>query len=266
MSTKPVPNITSLDLLRSLYSELSAPFVPYFTTIIRIVWRDGSPDTEESVVHNGIIPASKLDRTNYRGAKSVTPVRDFVEETCGSLYAPVSALGYRSFDYGWALAFKLDCDLARKKTGDPMDGAAEYISDIAANDKILKRRNNLKEAKPGGRPAMTNTDDLEERYLNKMKNLTIEERKEIRAFLKKNQKELDASSDSFMHENYAPKTTMKDAVSISAGPPGVSDDAFLSWLLESADSSHRIKPKPALDENEYTFVSVNKKRKLISSE
>lgn len=251
MPSKPdvPPNISSLDLLKSLYSELAAPFIPYFVTILKISWRDGSPDTEEAITHGPDgVPESALDRSNYRGSKSITEDRSFVEETCGSLYAPVSALGYRSFDYSWALAFKIDCDLARKKTGSIEDAMAEYISDIAADDKIIKRRMVLREASAAGRPGKTNTQDLEERYLQKMTNLSPKERKEIEAFLKKNQKKLDASEDSFRHEEYKSRTEAY-SISISAGPDNLDQENFLSWLLEKSESDKkRMTRKPALDE------------------
>lgn len=247
---KALPPVSSMDLLRSLYQELAAPFVPYFTTILKIAWRDGSPDTEEAITHQDKqIPERALDKQNYSGASNVTPDRQFAEETCGSLYAPVSALGYRSFNYEWALLFKIDCDLARKKTGDIMDGASHYLSDIAAGDKIVQRRSVLNNYH-GGRFAKTNTEDLENRYLSKMKNLTKEERKEISAWLRKNKKKLNESQtgeNSFRHEDYEPKVS-KCSVSISSGPDDASDEAFLSWLLNATSGGSKSSKKPQLDE------------------
>lgn len=254
------PNITALDVLRALYQELSAPFVPYFITMLRIAWRDGSPDTEIAVTHDYEgVPKAALDKANYRGAKSVTEDRHFVEETCGSLYAPVSTLGYRSFDYSWALAFKIDCDLAREKTGDPLNGAAHYISDIAADDKILHRRSILVKGPPSkGRPSKTNTEDLEERYLKRMKNLTIAERKEITTFLERNRKKLDESNDLFRHEDFLVPTE-RQGISISAGPDDLDEENFLSWLLQQADSRTTTK-KLNLDEmDSLNYKVVNPK-------
>ena len=251
------PNITSLDLLKSLYQELSAPFQKYYKTILVISWRDGSPDTEEIVIHEEDgVPEKLLERSHYRGAKSVRIARTFVEETAGSLYVPVSALGYRSFDYSWALAFKCDADIARNKTGFPEDAMVHYISDVAADDKILKRRMSLKGLSKAGRPRRTNTEDLEDRYLNKMKNLSVEERKEISEFIKKNKKELNASS--FRHDEYQPKTE-KYSISISAGPDNLDEENFLSWLIEKMDNNRRIAKKPALDEFQHEASSKNYK-------
>lgn len=268
MPSKPdvAPNVTSLDLLRSLYQELSAPFIPYYKSIIRISWRDGSPDTEEVVTHGPEgVPEKFLNRSNYRGAKAVTVDRTFVEETCGSLYAPVSALGYRSFDYPWALAFKIDADIARMKTGDPVDGMAEYVSDVAADDKILKRRMILKKASNAGRPGKTNTQDLEERYLEKMKNISTEDRKEIAAFLKKNRRVLDSATDSFRHEDYKSRTDAY-SISLSAGPEDLDQENFLSWLLEQADGSRRVARKLALDEFEPNVVKRFSEKKKKNNE
>lgn len=251
-SKKPdvLPNITSLSLLKSLYQELSAPFQNYYKTILVVSWRDGSPDTEEIVIHgkDGVSP-KLLERSYYHGAKSVKIDRTFIEQTAGSLYVPVSALGYRSLDYPWALSFKIDCDIARAKTGSTEDAMVHYVGDVAADDKIIKRRIILKEKSLAGRPAKTNTQDLEERYLGRMKNLTVAERKEIKEFIKKNKKALNSSDDSFRHEGYEPKT-QKYSVSISAGPDDLDDENFLSWLLEQSEGNKRNKRKQDLDERD----------------
>jgi len=246
MSSKPAPNISSLDLLRSLYNELSANFEFHYKTIIRISWRDGSPDTEEFIIHRDPeIPESKLDRKNYRGCKNVVPLRTFQEFTSGSLYSPVSALGYRNFSYEWALAFVIDCNLARQKTGNIDDALVHYISDVAAGDAIRKRRIILEENSTKRRQSKPNSEDLDERYLQKMKNLSVEERKEIKDFIKKNKKKLD-SDDSFQHEEYRPKI-FRNSVSISAGPDDLDDENFLSWLVEKENNSRKTSKKPSLE-------------------
>lgn len=237
--SKVLPPISSVDILKSAYSELSASRQPYLKSVII---KDNTEDQIETYTdENHRIKKHKELRRSQK-------VRDFEEFTCGSLYAPVSTLGYKSFDYEWALCFKVDCDLAREKTGSIEDAMVHYISDLASNSKIIKRRSVLNSYR-GGRIRKTNSEDINERYLKRMKRLTPDEKKEIKEWLKKNKEILDASQDSFQHEDYK-SSVSAFSVSITAGPEESTDEEFLSWLVNSNAGSRRVIKKPQLDSDD----------------
>lgn len=231
---KTLPTFTSLDLLRALYTELSAQVRPYWKTIVRVTLKKGG-SYEESVVHTSA-NHNKLDRKGHRGARNVEAIRTFEETTSGSLYAPVSALGYRQMDYEWALNFKIDCDLARQKSGDIADGAAHYIADIAADTHIIKRRQALEEFKPRGRPpTKLNSKDMEERYSKLLKG---SDKEEALAWIAQNKDRLDDTENDFVCDT-RDDVALHFAVSISAGPEDETDEAFLDWLTKSGPTSNR---------------------------
>lgn len=237
---KGLPTITSLDMLKAFYSELSAARRAYYKTLVRVVLKSGG-SYEDAVVHTEE-RHTRLEKKGHKGAKSVDTIRAFIEFTAGTLYVPMSALGYKQMDYEWALNFKIDCDLARAKTGDISDGAVHYISDIAAGDHIIKRREVLSAMAPRGRPPKkSNYTDIKERYL-RLKNTSQEEKKEIEAWLEVNREALDDPQGSFHHEAYTDKVLARSA-SISSGDVDLDREAFLDWLMNRTMYGRKL-PKP----------------------
>lgn len=241
---KKLPPFNNLDLLRSIYQEISAPRLPYFKTIILKSYKGSPTPQEETVVHTDPDHIA-LTKAGHRNVSKVVVSRQFVEETIGSLYAPASVLGYRNLDYENALNFKIDCDLARQKTGDILDGAVHYISEAVTDDKIVRKRQNLN--KRGFRPK-PNSRDIEERYLANPR-ISDSEKDEIRRWLKKNREKLDNSSN-FNRESYTGIVADR-SVSASAGPDDLGDqEDFLSWLVYSPRTSNQKRRLDQIDEDE----------------
>jgi hypothetical protein len=95
-------------------------------------------------------------------------------------------------DYEWALCFKIDCDLARQKTGSIEDAIVHYIQDAVAANAIIERRQNLEEIAGRGRPKKkSNFNDLKERYGDDPETL---------AWLRQNRQRLNRGK--FSHDDY----------------------------------------------------------------
>lgn len=237
MKNKTLPDFNSIDALKAIYSELSAPVQSYYKSLIRVILKTGSYIT--SFVHtdkNNI----KLSPKGWHGAKDVQLIQSFEEFTCGSLYAPVSMLGYRQLDYEWALLLKIDCDLARKKTGDIADGISHYISDIVAGDKIIRQRAVLEDlAKKRGRPKKkTNSQDIRERYITSK--TSKEDIDEIESWLAEHGDEIDGCTD-FDRETTPFKGAIFDkSVSLSSAPENVDEGAFVDWLINGKNNRRKV--------------------------
>lgn len=244
MAKKGSAEFTGLDILKALYSELSAPVLPYYKTLVRVHLAKGG-SYEDTVVHTSENHA-KLVSKGHRGARNVQELRRFTEYTCGSLYAPVSNLGYRQMDYETALNFKIDCDLARKKTGDITDGAVHYIAKLVSGDGIMARRETLVKYSARSRPpAKSNSQDLEERYGND-KSLSTKDKDDLMAWIEVNREALDDPNNEFKHEAFLEKV-LRSAVSISAGPDDLDDESFLDWLTRSESSATKTNRKPEME-------------------
>lgn len=244
MTKKGSGEFTGLGILKALYSELSAEIRPYYKTLVRVHLRSGG-SYEDTVVHTSEKHA-KLGSKGHRGAKNVQELRRFTEYTCGSLYVPLSSLGYRQMDYETALNFKIDCDLARKKTGRIADGAMHYLSGIVAGEGIMAKRETLGKYKAKSRPpTRSNSKDLLERYTNDP-NLSTKDKDEILAWIEVNKEALDDSNNEFKHEAFLEKV-LRSSVSISAGPDDLDDESFLDWLTRSESNTIKGSKKPEME-------------------
>lgn len=165
----PLPIFKTYAELRRLYKELSAeprPLYKYPDASVRVagghVRRTRIRQTDERL---GFQPRI------YRDSSGRAHEHVFVEWTYGSLYTPQLSSGIGSLTTEWALCFKIDCDLARQKTGSIESAFAHYVSDaVAARDASVadarEALNAIAEARvgAGGRPRKTNADDLLDRY------------------------------------------------------------------------------------------------------
>jgi len=113
-----LPTMASRNALMGLYSELSAEPMPYRKSVVRVHMETGS--YEDTVVHTE--DHVKLKPKGHRGAKKVETIREFVEMTCGSLYAPAGQgnTGLRTLGTEWSLNFKCDIDLALRRGGNAL--------------------------------------------------------------------------------------------------------------------------------------------------
>lgn len=209
------PTFSSMEALRSLYEELSFNPVPYYKTLVR-VRLPKKAYVERSVVHLRSEHAD-LSVANWRGAVAVDKVRTFKEINAGALYVPATTGQTAELTPEMALIFKIDCDLARKKTGSIDPALAHYIADSAIRTgragnprKIQAEREKLERARDtrrergmdvGGRPRKyTNSQDLLARYGKKKKGgWDLED--EVTAFILANAETLDASTD-FAYDEY----------------------------------------------------------------
>jgi hypothetical protein len=221
--------VKSIDCLRELYKQLADLRRPYCKSRVRVVSR--RDQYEETVFHED--PDVISIKKGYHQPLEVTPVEivdsaghrhrlTSIEYTVGSLYAPLAS-GNRRRGLGLeaALNFKIDCDLAKKKTGSIDDAFADYADDVVDRNTPFfeaKRRRKKREQyraskngdpasngqrKPGpgeedpnaGRPRKTNTEDLVERYGNDP---------EAVAWVLAHSEALDAGD--FAHEDYRPPT------------------------------------------------------------
>jgi UDP-2,3-diacylglucosamine pyrophosphatase LpxH len=204
-----LPDYNSIEQLKQIYNKLAAPVRTHYKTMVRVYLRHGNYDV--SVVHDDENHVG-LKKKNYRNAVSVKPIMikdgdgqkplKFQYTTAGSLYAPQSSLSYSGMSYPWALCFKIDCDLARKKTGDIEDAIIHYVSDFSIPDIKRKKLDALKSK--AGRPRKSNYRDLKDRYGNDP---------EVNKWLRENRKALNRGN--FSYDDYRNQVE-QNSVSISA--------------------------------------------------
>jgi hypothetical protein len=147
------PSFATLDELRQLYEELSAKHCPYYKSLVRVKLSKKSFVTR-TIVHSG--PHADLDPKSHRGAVAVEVVSRHGEYTIGTLYTPQVSSCPRKMSPEWAVIFKIDCDLSRKKTGDIGPALAHYVSaagvERAPEVRRLRQKLQREPRKGEGRP------------------------------------------------------------------------------------------------------------------
>ena len=224
--SKAAPAFKSLKAAKEFYNELSAPPQFIYKTVVKVY-----PSTNRQA-HAFIDVAVHTDPDNLRlsqfqraNPRRVEPayftdekgrkrLRQKKEFTSGSLYAPQSGHnGPGWVDYEWALCFKIDGDLARRKTGHVEDGLIHYIVDLdpASDKRMRKARKRLAKVNDsiGGRLPKSNSQDLTERYGRSDP--------EVLDWIKRNSAELDNAD--FSHDNYT-DMVLRHAVPLSQAEGG----------------------------------------------
>lgn len=195
---KRFPETSSIEELRNIYQKLSAPKRTYYKTLIRVHLRRGS--YLAWVIHtepNNVNLTTKGYRNAVRvvpeyltdAAGNQIPIR-LSSTTEGSLYGPLSSLSM-GMDYESALCFKIDCDLARTKTGNIEDALVHYIQESGVTELIAQKKKKLVYKSKPGPNKKSNSSDLLDRYGRD---------EETARWIKNNSEKLDEGN--FSHENY----------------------------------------------------------------
>ena len=208
---KAAPSFKNLRMAVDFYNEISAPVKVVYKTVVRVFPANAknSHAFEAVAIHDDPdnLRLSQFERANPRRVDKVFFVdhrgeqhlRQHKEFTVGTLYAPQSGHnGPNQVSLEWALIFKIDGDLARRKTGHVEDGLIHYIVDLnpVHNKTIERARKKLSELSEQksfeGRPPKSNSQDLTERYGR--------DDPEVLDWIKRNSAELDNAD--FSHDNY----------------------------------------------------------------
>lgn len=176
--TSKSPSLSSTEALRQLYQELSAPESPYvkYPNSRKKIAVTLTDEAGEETVRTHLGKPADYVEFSRPPSPAVEPAvfvdsagrkhRHVLEETTyGTLYTPQISSQPQAMTTEWALAFKVDCDLARKKTGSIDAALAEYAAaDSMAPKNIAPEAGEPSRGK-GGRPKkFTNADDLLVRY------------------------------------------------------------------------------------------------------
>lgn len=214
-----IPASSSIEELRTLYEELSAKREPYYKTLIRI-WYPKKEFVEETVVHSRKEHVD-LSPKNHPGCIRVECISSTTEWTMGGLYCAGVSTQRGVISSEWALIFKIDCDLARQKTGSIDAALVHYINkqtaeeDTPVSERIRRDREKLervrraremaarasKEWRGGRYKETTNSVDLLQRYGRKSLDGKYDTSDAATAWILANAKTLD-EDESFTYDKY----------------------------------------------------------------
>lgn len=209
--------VNKMEELRNLYEELSLKPVPYYKSYIRV--RYPKKAFQDHMVVHLHEQHQELNTNHYKDAIGIDRIHRFVEFNVGTLYTCPTSTADREMNMEWSLIFKIDCDLAKKKTGSIDAALAHYVSDSLLKTSPLYSTNRLLESRAkleknlvdpyeemekknlGGRPRKyTNTEDLLEKYGTKIDGVW-DESDMVTGWILENRDVLDSSTE-FFHDEY----------------------------------------------------------------
>lgn len=212
--------VNRIEELRNLYEELSMKPTPYYKSYIRV--RYPKKDFHDHMIVHLHKDHEELKVSNYRDAIGIDRTHTFVEINVGTLYTCPTSTADREMNMEWSLIFKIDCDLAKKKTGSIDSALAHYVSDSLiktspaySTNKLLESRAKLEKnlvgpyaeteegvkKNPGGRPRkFSNSEDLLFKYGTKIDGQWDTEDL-VTAWIIENKETLDASTE-FFYDDY----------------------------------------------------------------
>lgn len=172
-----MPEFNSAEALIDFYRELSLPKMKYKKGVIEIEHSDGEIETQ-SIIYDDFGPEPKINRQNYPRTRRAGIVRTFDESWIGALYNTSPIDMARQIGPELALIFKIDCDLARAKTGSLDPAIDEYAVEGAGRNRLRAARIAMeaeireasrnestdKTSRPKRRRRRSNVEDLRRRY------------------------------------------------------------------------------------------------------